>query len=106
MSADQSHHCLDDGPAPEDSRHTTLFLCGDVMTGRGIDQILPYPCDPTLHEPSIVDATDYVRLAERQSGQILRPVSFVSIWGEALAVLDEISPAVRIIRSGSGWPAV
>ena len=23
-----------------------LFLCGDVMTGRGIDQILPHPCEP------------------------------------------------------------
>ena len=24
----------------------TLFLCGDVMTGRGIDQVLPYPSEP------------------------------------------------------------
>lgn len=24
----------------------TLFLCGDVMTGRGIDQILPHPGEP------------------------------------------------------------
>jgi poly-gamma-glutamate capsule biosynthesis protein CapA/YwtB (metallophosphatase superfamily) len=23
----------------------TLFLCGDVMTGRGIDQILPHPAE-------------------------------------------------------------
>ena len=21
----------------------TLFLCGDVMTGRGVDQVLPHP---------------------------------------------------------------
>src|SRR6516165_2885986 len=27
-----------------------IFLCGDVMTGRGIDQILAQPCDPILHE--------------------------------------------------------
>jgi poly-gamma-glutamate capsule biosynthesis protein CapA/YwtB (metallophosphatase superfamily) len=27
----------------------TLFLCGDVMLGRGIDQILPRPGDPRLH---------------------------------------------------------
>jgi len=33
-----------------------LFLCGDVMTGRGIDQVLPHPTDPTLHEPYIGDA--------------------------------------------------
>ena len=25
------------------SGEITLFLCGDVMTGRGIDQILPHP---------------------------------------------------------------
>jgi hypothetical protein len=24
----------------------TLFLCGDVMTGRGIEQILAHPCPP------------------------------------------------------------
>jgi poly-gamma-glutamate capsule biosynthesis protein CapA/YwtB (metallophosphatase superfamily) len=33
-----------------------LFLCGDVMTGRGIDQVLPHPNDPRLHEPYIGDA--------------------------------------------------
>ena len=27
-----------------------IFLCGDVMTGRGIDQALPHPCSPILHE--------------------------------------------------------
>ena len=29
-----------------------IFLCGDVMTGRGIDQILPYPSNPELKEPN------------------------------------------------------
>jgi len=27
-----------------------IFLCVDVMTGRGIDQVLAHPCDPRLHE--------------------------------------------------------
>ena len=31
----------------------TLFLCGDVMTGRGIDQILPHPSNPKLYEPYV-----------------------------------------------------
>ena len=31
----------------------TIFLCGDVMIGRGIDQILPNPGDPSLHEPYV-----------------------------------------------------
>jgi len=28
------------------SQTITLFLCGDVMTGRGIDQVLPHPGNP------------------------------------------------------------
>src|ERR1700736_1931151 len=28
----------------------TLVLCGDVMTGRGVDQVLPHPGDPELRE--------------------------------------------------------
>ena len=35
----------------------TLFLCGDVMLGRGIDQILPHPSAPVLHEPYARGAT-------------------------------------------------
>ena len=50
-----------------------LFLCGDVMTGRGIDQVLPHPCDPALHESYVRSAGDYVRLAEDLNGAIPRP---------------------------------
>lgn len=39
----------------------SLFLCGDVMSGRGIDQILPSPAPPELFEPFV---RDYVTLAE------------------------------------------
>src|SRR5581483_12526713 len=47
------------------SRETaTFFLCGDVMTGRGVDQILPHPNRPELHEPYVHDAREYVELAE------------------------------------------
>src|SRR5262249_53390258 len=53
-------------PAAEDS--VTLFLCGDVMTGRGVDQVLPHPGSPVLHEPYIRDAREYVKLAERANG--------------------------------------
>ena len=38
----------------------TLFLCGDVMTGRGIDQILPDSVDPRLYESYVRDARVYV----------------------------------------------
>jgi hypothetical protein len=49
-------------------RPLTLLLTGDVMTGRGIDQILPQPVDPVLHEPWVRDARDHVRLAEAAHG--------------------------------------
>ena len=43
----------------------TLFLAGDVMTGRGLDQVLPHASDPALQEPWVRDARDYVALANR-----------------------------------------
>jgi poly-gamma-glutamate capsule biosynthesis protein CapA/YwtB (metallophosphatase superfamily) len=36
-----------------------VFLCSDVMTGRGIDQVLPHPGNPALHEVYVRDARDY-----------------------------------------------
>lgn len=88
-----------------------LFLCGDVMLGRGIDQILPHPGDPTLHEGYLRSALDYVRLAERGCGPIARPVDFPYVWGEALAWMERMGARVRIINLetaitslGSPWP--
>ena len=77
---------------------TTIFLCGDVMTGRGIDQILPHPGDPALRESVVTDARTYVTLAERVNGEIARPVPFAWPWGEALSVLDDLAPDVRLIN--------
>jgi poly-gamma-glutamate capsule biosynthesis protein CapA/YwtB (metallophosphatase superfamily) len=76
----------------------TLFLCGDVMTGRGVDQILPHPGDPRLREAYIPEATGYVALAEAASGPIPRPVEPAWPWGDALAVLDSVAPDVRLIN--------
>jgi poly-gamma-glutamate capsule biosynthesis protein CapA/YwtB (metallophosphatase superfamily) len=75
-----------------------LFLCGDVMTGRGIDQILAHPGDPTLHEDYIRDARAYVALAERTSGTIARGVQDAYIWGDALEELETVAPDVRIVN--------
>src|SRR5689334_15846840 len=63
---------------------TSLFLCGDVMTGRGIDQVLPHPGNPTLYEDYMKSAAGYVRLAEAENGPIPRPVDYSYIWGDAL----------------------
>jgi poly-gamma-glutamate synthesis protein (capsule biosynthesis protein) len=76
----------------------TLFLGGDVMTGRGIDQVLPHPSEPRLHEPFMRSALGYVELAQTAHGPIPRPVSFTYIWGDALAALARMAPDVRIIN--------
>jgi poly-gamma-glutamate synthesis protein (capsule biosynthesis protein) len=76
----------------------TVFACGDVMPGRGVDQILPHPSDPELREAYARDARAYVDLAEGAHGPIPRPVSFSWPWGDALRVLDEIAPDVRVIN--------
>lgn len=75
-----------------------LFLCGDVMTGRGIDQVLAHPCSPVLHESHTQSALDYVRLAEDANGPIPRRVAPSYVWGAALDELDRTRPNARIIN--------
>ncbi|MGB5473981.1 MAG: CapA family protein [Gammaproteobacteria bacterium] len=104
-------------PAPSARAQTqmpdtlTLFLAGDVMTGRGIDQILPHPGDPHIFESWSRSALDYVQLAELANGPIPRPVDFGYIWGDALPVLEQAAPDVRLINletaitaRGKPWP--
>ncbi|WP_309112699.1 CapA family protein [Saccharothrix sp.] len=76
----------------------TLFLTGDVMTGRGVDQILPHPGDPRLWERYVRDARRYVGLAEEANGPVPRPVDFAWPWGDALRVVDDIAPDVRVLN--------
>ena len=76
-----------------------LFLAGDVMTGRGIDQLLATPSCPKLYESYMKDARAYVRLAEREKGFSMEtPVPWEYIWGDTLSVLDEMEVDFRIIN--------
>ncbi|MEV0286269.1 CapA family protein [Kribbella sp. NPDC050820] len=75
-----------------------LFLGGDVMLGRGVDQILPHPGDPVLRERSVHDARTYVALAEALNGPIPSPVGYSWPWGDALAILDSFRPDVRLVN--------
>jgi poly-gamma-glutamate synthesis protein (capsule biosynthesis protein) len=75
-----------------------MFLCGDVMTGRGIDQILVHPSDPVIHESYLKTATDYVKLAETVHGPIPTGVDDRYIWGDAIDELDRVHPDARIIN--------
>ncbi|WP_424603510.1 CapA family protein [Bradyrhizobium sp.] len=79
-------------------RSVRLFLCGDVMTGRGIDQVLAHPCDPKLHEDYVASAKDYVSLAEQANGPIPRRAEPAYVWGAALDELDRMRPDARIIN--------
>jgi poly-gamma-glutamate capsule biosynthesis protein CapA/YwtB (metallophosphatase superfamily) len=83
---------------PQRTAPITMFMCGDVMLGRGIDQILPHPGDPRLLEPAVDSAASYVELAERVSGPIPRAVGFNYVWGDALEALQRAAPEVRIVN--------
>ena len=90
---------------------STIFLSGDVMTGRGIDQALPHPSAPRIHEAYLKDARGYLKLAEQVSGPIPRGADFDYPWGDALAVWEKMAPELRIINletsittSEQHWP--
>jgi poly-gamma-glutamate capsule biosynthesis protein CapA/YwtB (metallophosphatase superfamily) len=89
----------------------TLFLCGDLMTGRGIDQVLPISNAPMLLESYVHDARVYIALAEKRNGPIPDTVDYRYLWGDALVILDDIQPAARIVNletsvttSDDFWP--
>jgi poly-gamma-glutamate capsule biosynthesis protein CapA/YwtB (metallophosphatase superfamily) len=89
----------------------SLFLCGDVMLGRGVDQILPHPSPPVLYESYVNDARRYLELAEHKNGEIPHPAPFAYVWGDALPELAGRHPDARIInletsvtRSDKPWP--
>jgi poly-gamma-glutamate synthesis protein (capsule biosynthesis protein) len=88
-----------------------LFLCGDLMLGRGIDQIMPLSAAPDLYEPYIRDARQYVGLAESVNGPIPRKVGPEYVWGDALAELAALAPDLRLVNletaitaRGVPWP--
>jgi len=89
----------------------TIFLAGDVMTGRGVDQIMAHPSSPELAEPWVKSALEYVELAKRTHGPIRMPVDPSYIWGECLEVLEREQPAASIVNletsitvSDERWP--
>lgn len=88
-----------------------LALCGDVMLGRGIDQMLPYPGDPVIPRRYPTSALDYVHLAERTNGPVPANRDVNYVWGDALAEFDAFAPDLRLINletaitaQGKPWP--
>jgi poly-gamma-glutamate synthesis protein (capsule biosynthesis protein) len=98
-------------PARDDVGGLRLALTGDVMLGRGVDQIMRHPVDPEIHERWMASALGYVDLAEARSGPIPRRVGPTYVWGDALATLDELDPDVLVVNletavtdRGTPWP--
>jgi poly-gamma-glutamate synthesis protein (capsule biosynthesis protein) len=88
-----------------------LFLCGDVMIGRGVDQVMPQAAGPQLFEPYVDSAETYVELAIAANGPIPRPVGPEYVWGVALEAIQNLDPDIRIINletavttSPERWP--
>lgn len=86
-------------------------LTGDVMLGRGVDQIMPHPVDPVLYETWVDSALRYVELAEKRAGPLPRRVEPSYVWGDALPLLEELEPDARIVNletaitdGGEPWP--
>lgn len=95
----------------EQAETLRLLLTGDVMLGRGIDQVLPRRSDPVVHEPWVNDARAYVELAEARHGKIDSPVGYGYVWGALLDELERAAVDVRIVNletsvttSDDHWP--
>ncbi|MFE3228972.1 CapA family protein [Nocardia sp. NPDC059228] len=84
--------------SPPQQSPVTVLLGGDVMLGRGVDQIQPHPGDPMLYEPWVEDARRYVELAEKANGPIPYPVDSDWLWGDVGPMLDQLAPEVRLIN--------
>jgi poly-gamma-glutamate synthesis protein (capsule biosynthesis protein) len=61
-----------------------LFFGGDVMLGRGIDQIFKYKNDPTLHESFMKNAKNYVPKSLKEYTINDNYKNYNYIWGDLL----------------------
>lgn len=83
---------------PREPGTLRLFLGGDVMTGRGIDQALSFPGDAELRERYALTATAYVRLAEQANGPFTIPIAPDALWGAARDAWQVLAPDLRLMN--------
>ncbi len=70
------------------------------MLGRGIDAILPYHVDGTLHESCIQHACGYVNLAVQENGPLsqdeLKEKGSDYVWGDLIETFDSLPDAMVV----------
>jgi poly-gamma-glutamate capsule biosynthesis protein CapA/YwtB (metallophosphatase superfamily) len=98
MGNSQNIYRMSENQGNTETSKVKLFLCGDVMTGRGIDQALPHPVPPVLYESWVKNANQYLRLAEQKNGKIETPVGWDYIWGDALKIWESEKPELKLIN--------
>jgi poly-gamma-glutamate synthesis protein (capsule biosynthesis protein) len=75
-----------------------IFLGGDVMTGRAIDQLFPIHNADDFGKPGHVPGERYRAWSAALSGPLQTPVEHAYIWGDALAVFDSAQPDFRLVN--------
>ncbi|GAB4818061.1 hypothetical protein N2152v2_005107 [Parachlorella kessleri] len=75
-----------------------ILMTGDVMLGRGIDQVLPFHSHPRIYESCVQDARGYVKLAATANGPLPEPRGFDYPWGIAVQDMEQHQPNVKLIN--------
>ena len=76
-----------------------VALAGDVLLGRGIDQIQRSSVNPELRERFVGDARDYIALAERRGGtEVPRCVDPAYVWGDTVERLERFGPQATLVN--------
>ncbi len=75
-----------------------LFLGGDVMTGRGVDQLFATHNEGDFNKPDAVSARQYLEWSALMHGAEIRPLRHDYIWGAALSVFDTVRPDFRLVN--------
>lgn len=75
-----------------------LFLGGDVMTGRAIDQLFPTHNPDDFGKPDHVPATQYQQWSAALHGAEMLPQRHDYPWGAALGILEAAQPDFRLVN--------
>jgi poly-gamma-glutamate synthesis protein (capsule biosynthesis protein) len=75
-----------------------IFLGGDVMTGRAIDQLFHTHNADGFGKPKDIPAQQYLVASAKLNGAEILPLSHDYIWGVALSILDNANVDLRLVN--------